>query len=149
MSSYGQAWRPVSGRHTGADLHEAFLLGWMRSFGPPRCLVLDPGSDNLSEAFMDLMLLWGVEVVPSPAKNRALTSKVERWGADFKKLFNKLICSLEDLHPNAKFDHLVALVTMTLNDSTRVRGGISPQQVATGQGAVSYTHLTLPTTPYV
>ena len=134
MSGCGQAWRPASGRHTGDDLHESFLLGWMRSFGPPRCMVVDPGSDNLSDAFMDLLLLWGVEVVPSPAGNRALTSKVERWGADFKRLFDKLVNSLEDLHPGAKFDHLVALVTMMVNDSTRIRGGVSPQQVATGQG---------------
>ena len=84
-------------------------------FWPPRCLVVDPGSDDLSDAFMDLMMLWGVEVVPSPAENRALTSKVERWGADFKKLFDKLVSSLHELHPGAKFDHLVALVTMMTN----------------------------------
>ena len=82
MCGCGQAWRPASGRHTGDDLCESLLLGWMRTFGPPRCLVVDPGSDNLSDAFMDLLLLWGVEVVPSPAENRALTSKVERWGAE-------------------------------------------------------------------
>ena len=80
-------------------------------FWPPRCLVVDPGSDDLSDAFMDLMMLWGVEVVPSPAENRALTSKVERWGADFKKLFDKLVSSLHELHPGAKFDHLVALIS--------------------------------------
>ena len=134
VTGYGQPWRPASGRHTGDDLYESFLLGWMRCFGPPRCLVVDPGSDNLSDAFMDLLLLWGVEVIPSPAENRALTSKVERWGADFKKLFDKLLNSLADLHPGAKFDHLTALVAMMLNDSTRIRGGLSPQQVATGQG---------------
>ena len=52
-------------------------VGMDAIFWPPRCLVVDPGSDNLSDAFMDLMMLWGVELVPSPAENRALTSKVE------------------------------------------------------------------------
>ena len=35
MTTCGHVWRSASGRHTGDDLHEAFLLGWMRSFGPP------------------------------------------------------------------------------------------------------------------
>ena len=52
MTTCGHVWRSASGRHTGDDLHEAFLLGWMRSFGHPRCLVVDPGSDKAMRSWI-------------------------------------------------------------------------------------------------
>ena len=39
--------RLASGRHTGKDVADALIMGWIKYFGPPRVFICDPGTENV------------------------------------------------------------------------------------------------------
>ena len=89
-SSY-QMVLPFHEPETTAILRKLFLENWIRVFGPPQVVVLDPAQTNMGEALQNTLVLSGTEVRVIPAEAHWQLGKTENHGGWFARVLTKII----------------------------------------------------------
>lgn len=77
---------PFHGPETSKGLRQLFADHWIRVFGPPRCLVLDPAATNMGEHFQEYLDQHGIEVRPTAAEAHWQLGRTENHGGWFERV---------------------------------------------------------------
>jgi hypothetical protein len=76
------------GRKTPEEVWDAFVKSWLRIFGEPEVLVLDPGTE-FQAYFSEMASARGMAVLPTDARSPWQNGRTERAGGEWKKQFQR------------------------------------------------------------
>ena len=94
---YGSSYQqmvPLPGRETGDLIRQMYRQYWLSWAGPPLHVVLDPSQPNLSEALCQACENEGSKVSHTAADAHWQLGKVERHGALFATVFQKVLAEV-------------------------------------------------------
>ena len=92
---------PFHQAETSEVLRSLFARYWVRIFGPPKVIVMDPAQTNLGEPFQQYLDSQGIKAKPTAAEAHWQLGPTERHGGWFARVLSRTIA---EFSPSTKDD---------------------------------------------
>ena len=121
---------PFYEQETSQVLRQLFEQHWIRVFGPPKVVMMDPARTNLGEPMQSLLDSLGIHCKPIAAEAHWQLGRTERHGGWFGNVLSKLV---QENSPESKSDW-EQLVTQAHVKNTMIQNhGFTPFQFVFGR----------------